>query len=167
MMKNKVYTVTLIGIIIDQVSKMLIKSNMELFSKIVIIPKFFSLYYVKNKGAAFSIFGNMPCLLTIMCFVVFLLLIYYIEKEEKNLDLISSISFGMILSGIIGNLIDRILYGSVVDFLSFKIFSYNFPIFNMADTFIVCGVILYIINVIICEKGGAYDSRKRKFKRKN
>ena len=159
-MKNKIYTVTLIGLIIDQVSKMLVKSNMELFSNIVIIPNFFSLHYVKNTGAAFSIFDNMPYLLTIICFIILLLLIYYIKKEEKNFNLRSSISLGMILAGIIGNLIDRLLYGSVIDFLSFKIFSYNYPVFNLADTLIVCGVILYIIDFIICERGWSYGSRK-------
>lgn len=152
MMKNKIYTMTLVLVIIDQITKFFIKSNMNLYDKIKIIPNFFSIYYVENSGAAFSILENVPYILIIISVIVLLFLIYYIRGEYNNIDLLSSISFSMILSGIIGNLIDRCLYGKVIDFLSFKIINYQYPVFNMADTFIVVGVILLVIDYIFEER---------------
>ena len=76
----------------------------------------------------------------------------------------NTLAFGMILGGILGNLSDRIFFGYVIDFLNFKIINYNFPVFNLADTFIVVGVILLIIAIIKGEdkNGSKSNGRKRK-----
>lgn len=73
-------------------------------------------------------------------------IIYYLMKNKITSKL-ELVSFSLIIGGSLGNLFDRIIRGYVVDFLDFRIFSYNFPIFNLADTFIVIGVLLLIINM--------------------
>ncbi len=162
-MKNKVYIVALIGIVFDQITKIIIKSNLRLYENITIIPKFFSLRYVENTGAAFSILESGTYLLIIISFLVLFYLIYYLNKEKNNLDNITILTLGMIMSGIVGNLIDRVLYNKVVDFLSFNIFGYHFPVFNVADSLIVIGVIILIGNYIYLEyKKGRKDGSRRK-----
>ena len=65
--------------------------------------------------------------------------------NKEKLSKTENITYGMIIGGIVGNLFDRIVYGSVVDFIDFKLFGYNYPVFNLADTFIVIGIIIMVI----------------------
>lgn len=142
--KNKVYLTSVIVLLIDQIVKLLIKTNMNLNEEISIIPNFFSIQYLKNTGAAFSILENQTILLAITSIICIIVIIYYLKKEE-NLTTAMYLSFGLVLGGILGNLIDRIVYQGVIDFLSFQIFNYNFPVFNIADIGITIGVLLLII----------------------
>lgn len=142
--KNKVYLTSVIVLLIDQIVKLLIKTNMNLNEEISIIPNFFSIQYLKNTGAAFSILENQTILLAITSIICISVIIYYLKKEE-NLTTAMYLSFGLVLGGILGNLIDRIFYQGVIDFLSFQIFNYNFPVFNIADIGITIGVLLLII----------------------
>lgn len=142
--KNKVYLTSVIVLLIDQIVKLLIKTNMNLNEEISIIPNFFSIQYLKNTGAAFSILENQTILLAITSIICISVIIYYLKKEE-NLTTAMYLSLGLVLGGILGNLIDRIVYQGVIDFLSFQIFNYNFPVFNIADIGITIGVLLLII----------------------
>ena len=142
--KNKVYLTSVIVLLIDQIVKLLIKTNMNLNEEISIIPNFFSIQYLKNTGAAFSILENQTILIAITSIICISVIIYYLKKEE-NLTTAMYLSFGLVLGGILGNLIDRIVYQGVIDFLSFQIFNYNFPVFNIADIGITIGVLLLII----------------------
>lgn len=142
--KNKFYLTSVIVLLIDQIVKLLIKTNMNLNEEISIIPNFFSIQYLKNTGAAFSILENQTILLAITSIICISVIIYYLKKEE-NLTTAMYLSFGLVLGGILGNLIDRIVYQGVIDFLSFQIFNYNFPVFNIADIGITIGVLLLII----------------------
>ena len=142
--KNKVYLTSVIVLLIDQIVKLLIKTNMNLNEEISIIPNFFSIQYLKNTGAAFSILENQTIILAITSIICISVIIYYLKKEE-NLTTAMYLSFGLVLGGILGNLIDRIVYQGVIDFLSFQIFNYNFPVFNIADIGITIGVLLLII----------------------
>lgn len=142
--KNKVYLTSVIVLLIDQIVKLLIKTNINLNEEISIIPNFFSIQYLKNTGAAFSILENQTILLAITSIICISVIIYYLKKEE-NLTTAMYLSFGLVLGGILGNLIDRIVYQGVIDFLSFQIFNYNFPVFNIADIGITIGVLLLII----------------------
>ncbi len=147
MQKNKnkvVYLTSSIVLLIDQIVKLLIKTNMNLNEEISIISNFFSIQYLKNTGAAFSILENQTILLVVTSIICISVIVYYLKKEE-NLTPLMSISFGLILGGIFGNLIDRIINQGVIDFLSFKIFKYNFPVFNIADIGITIGVFLLLI----------------------
>ena len=152
-MKNRenVYKITSIILMLDQFIKLIVTRNLNLYEEVKIIPKFFSILYVKNTGAAFSILKDSSFLLIILSVIFVLLLDNYIKKE-KHLSLEQVISFGLIMGGIFGNLMDRIIHHSVIDYLSFTFGKYNFPIFNLADTAIVCGVILYGISIILEKK---------------
>ena len=152
-MKNKklIYTIALITVLLDQVIKYLVMNNMALHQEIKLIPNFFSLYYLKNTGAAFSILGNKTILL-ILVSIFCLIIIKNSVKKLKRTNTLNIISLGIMTGGIIGNLFDRVLYKSVIDYLSFNIFNYSFPVFNLADIGITVGAILLIIDLMIEEK---------------
>ncbi len=145
--KEQAYKVTCIILIIDQILKNIVKTKMSLNQEIVLIKNFFSINYLKNTGAAFSILTNQTLILIIISFIIIFVLDRFLTKE-KNLNNLSVISIGLILGGIFGNLLDRILYKGVIDYLSFRIFSYNFPVFNFADMAITIGTFLLLFNMV-------------------
>lgn len=142
---KKVYIFALISLIIDQIVKILVSNYLILGQTIKIINNFFYLTYVQNKGAAFSILIGYRYILIIITFI-FLYYLHKCIKKQKSFNKLEIISYGLLLGGIIGNLIDRIIYGYVIDYFDFMIFNYNFPIFNLADSFIVIGCIILVIN---------------------
>ena len=142
---KKVYIFALISLIIDQIGKILVSNYLILGQTIKIINNFFYLTYVQNKGAAFSILIGYRYILIIITFI-FLYYLHKCIKKQKSFNKLEIISYGLLLGGIIGNLIDRIIYGYVIDYFDFMIFNYNFPIFNLADSFIVIGCIILVIN---------------------
>ena len=150
-MKKKVAIIAVICIFIDFISKLLVINNLEVNTGFNIINSFFSILYVKNTGAAWGMFSNGTMILAILSMIFLYFAIKYIY-ESKNISKLSIISYGILIGGIIGNLIDRLLRGYVIDFLSFNIFGYNFPVFNIADTFIVISIILIVIESIIKER---------------
>lgn len=152
-MKNKkyIYTIAMGFMLLDQLIKLIVTTNMNLHDEISIIPKFFSLYYIKNTGAAFSLFGNKTLFLILISLICLIVIKNYIKKL-KNVTNLSIISLGLMTGGIIGNLFDRILYKSVIDYLSFNFFGYAFPVFNLADIGITVGAALLILDLIIEER---------------
>ncbi len=147
---KKILPISLLLIVIDQIVKILVINKMALQQSITIINNFFNITYVRNTGAAWSILsGNV--LLLIMISVLALVTIYYYLIKDKDLNKIDIVSYSMLIGGIIGNLIDRIVHGYVIDYLDFKIFNYNFPIFNIADTLIVISIIIIGISLIVGE----------------
>lgn len=145
--KKQVYLIAAITLLLDQILKLIVKSKLSLNEEISVIKNFFSIHYLQNDGAAFSILENKTILLILISFICLGILIYYIQKE-KNFTKIISISLGLILGGIIGNLLDRILYKKVLDFISFTFFSYNFPVFNIADIGITIGTFLLLFSYL-------------------
>lgn len=143
-MLRKSLIITLICILVDQAIKIIVMGTMSLNSSINIIPNFFSLTYVENDGAAWSILsGNRIFLILIS--VVALIFIYYYFIKSTDIKKFEFINYSILIGGIFGNLFDRIKYGKVIDYLDFNIFGYNFPIFNFADICIVISVILLLI----------------------
>lgn len=140
----KIYLLSILVIIIDQITKLIIMNNMKIGEEIVVIKKFFSILYVTNTGAAFSILENSTTLIIIISLFC-LALIVSLLKKEKDITPIKVISFGILIGGMISNLIDRVFYKNVVDFLSFNIINYRFPVFNIADIGITVGVFLYLL----------------------
>lgn len=128
---------------IDQYSKFVIIQNMDLGEKIVLIENFFSLTHVRNYGAGFSILQNATVFLSAVSILAICILIYML-LHEKKLSLVSKTAYLLIISGALGNLIDRVLKTYVTDFLDFLIFGYDFPVFNIADSFITVGCFLLI-----------------------
>ena len=141
---KKISIISFIVFLIDRIIKMLIETFLKLGVRNSMVKKFFYLTYVKNEGAAFSIFNGKIIFLILLSFVA-LYLVYSFIKKEKNMNNITIISYGMFIGGIIGNLIDRIFYGYVIDYLDFELFGNRFAIFNFADSMIVIGAILLLI----------------------
>ncbi len=152
MKKEKIYSICGTLLLIDQLLKIIIDMKLKLNQRISIIPNFFSIYYVRNTGAAFSILKDQRYLFIGIAFITFFLLQRYISKTKitKKLEIIS---LGLLMGGLVGNLIDRLLYGYVIDYLSFNFFGYSFPIFNIADIGIVIGIILFSIYIMKTPKG--------------
>lgn len=138
MKKKYLYIVLfIIGLVlIDQVSKLLVVNYLS--DKIVLINNFFSLDYVKNTGAAFGFFSGNIFFLVLITLALVIYLIYELKQNiDKKFNLVFII---LIISGAIGNLIDRVFRGFVVDFISFILFNSQMPVFNIADIFVTCGV---------------------------
>ena len=136
--------------IVDQLIKMGVSS---LSNNIEVIKDFFYITYAENTGAAFSILNNSRFFLILMGICAIIMIFIFFIKNKKQTKL-SIASYGILLGGIVGNLFDRIKYGYVIDYLDFKIFGYNFPIFNLADIAIVIGCFLLIIMIIMEDKNG-------------
>lgn len=141
-MDKRIFLIGCLTLIIDQVSKLLIDSFIEAEKIVQVIPNFFYLTKVGNTGAAFSILEGRTFLLSITSVICIILLIKI--SSEFTPSKLSSLAFGLLFGGILGNFSDRMFLGYVRDFLKFDIFGYNFPIFNIADTAIVIGVILLL-----------------------
>lgn len=150
--KRYVLIFTLI-ILADQISKFIIKVNLEQepYKVITVIKKFFMIRFVKNRGAIWGLFSNpshsfIPQIITILSIVAMVIVIYYFLKIEAKCSWeLTSLSF--IIGGAVGNIIDRIVQGYVVDFLDVIINDFHWPTFNIADSFISIGVIILIFSI--------------------
>lgn len=150
-MKRIFYVIALVAIILDQISKWLIVKNMEIYEQITIIPNFFWITSHRNKGAAWGILQDQMIFFYIITVIVIVAIIYYLEKHTAESKLLQ-IGLTLILGGAIGNFIDRVFRKEVVDFLDVDIFTYNFPIFNIADSALVIGVGFVIIATFLEER---------------
>lgn len=154
-MKNKIiYLIGAVVLIIDQLTKMFIDKSKT------IIEGFFYLNPVNNHGAAWSMFNNQTIFLIIVSLVILIALFRYQVFFKMNIR--NKIAFGLVYGGLLGNLLDRVMFGYVRDFLDFTIFGYNYPIFNLADTCLVIGVIFLIIAIFKGEDNLEKNKSKRK-----
>lgn len=144
---KKISLIAVFSILIDQIIKIIVSNSLTLNKSIILIKDFFSLTYVRNDGAAFSILSGNRFFLIMIAFLT-LFLIYFFFIENKNLSKIEIITYSLLIGGIIGNLIDRIIFGYVIDYLDFYIFNYNFPVFNFADICIVISVLFLILDIL-------------------
>ncbi len=144
MVINMIYIVIIIFLIIDIISKLIVSRVCTLNNSVSVINNFFSITYTHNYGGAWSLFSGSTILITVISIIVIIGIIIYLSKKKIN-NKIESLGYAFLLGGAIGNLIDRIIYGYVIDFLDFNIFGYNFPIFNIADMGIVIGIFLIIV----------------------
>ncbi len=142
--KFKIILIAVISVILDQIVKYLIISKSTLYKKNPVIDGFFNITYVQNRGAAWGILNNNIILLVVITVLALGLICSFIFKES-NIKKLDIVLYGMLLGGIIGNFIDRIFRGYVIDFLDFIIFGYDFPVFNIADMLIVISVGIMII----------------------
>lgn len=146
-MKKKMILLVTISVLFDRLLKWLITVNLPLYSSVEIIPNFFYLTNVHNVGAGWSILAGYRIVLIVIGITV-LVALYYLFIKNKKLTLFETLSYGILAAGILGNLIDRILWGYVIDYLHFHIFGYDFPIFNLADIMIVLSVVAITIKSI-------------------
>lgn len=146
-MKQKHSILVIFILILDQITKLFITSNMNLYDSICMIKGFFSITYVQNTGAAWSILeGSMMFFYFITIVAVVGMLMFY---KSNECDEISAWGIAMMLGGTLGNFLDRIRLQYVVDFLDFNIFGYDFPIFNVADIFLCLGVGVVLLSFIL------------------
>jgi signal peptidase II len=140
--------ITLPVLVIDQLSKLYIASHLALHQDIVLIPNWLDITYTLNPGAAFSLFAAMPAwfrsvfLLGLAAGAIVVLLVLLIRDPRASL---TSGALALILAGAIGNLIDRVWRGPVVDFILMHYYAHDYPVFNVADSAISVGVVLIIV----------------------
>ena len=144
-LKNQIFwSVSLLGLLLDQVAKLLVINNLLLHETFPLIRGVFHFTYAINTGAAWSIFQGGVNWLKWLSLVVSVALMYfaYFGAEQKPYE---QVGYGLILAGAFGNGIDRFIWGHVIDFLDFRII--NFPIFNIADACINLGIICLLLGI--------------------
>ena len=145
-------------VVLDQVTKIIVQRLFFLGESIPVIDGFFNLTYVRNSGAAFSFLASgdpawvIP-FFTIITLVVAVGIVYYYRKTDPAQRL-HRWGFSLVLGGAVGNLIDRLLHQSVVDFLDFYAGAYHWPAFNVADSAITTGVGLILLEMLWAGKSG-------------
>ncbi|PMC38362.1 signal peptidase II [Bacillus sp. UMB0899] len=144
------YIIAGLIIIIDQLTKWLIVKNMEIGDHIPVIENFLYITSHRNRGAAWGILQGQMWFFYIITAIVIVGLIYYIQKHTKQ-NVVMGVALGFMLGGAIGNFIDRLFRKEVVDFINTYIFSYDFPIFNIADSALCIGVGLLFIHMLFFE----------------
>jgi len=144
----KAYYYWIAGLVfaIDQLAKWIVSTQMELYQQIPIVGNFFLLTSIRNPGAAFGILKGQSLFFIIITIAVVSGLIWYIERNKRSGKTLLLAALGLVLGGALGNFVDRAAFGEVVDFLQFNFGSYTFPIFNFADTGIVIGVGLIMLD---------------------
>lgn len=143
-------------VVLDQLSKIAIRSGMKLNDDIDLIKGVFSIHYIENSGMAFSMMEGMTWFFYIVTPVIVFGCIYIfvrLPRKSRLMPLVWCIS--VLVAGAVGNYIDRLLKKSVTDFLYFKLI--NFPVFNVADIYVVCSVIALILLLLFFYKEGELD----------
>ena len=155
---NVILVIILVSVLLglDLSLKYLVSSYLNTVN---IIDNFFSLTYVLNDGAAFSLFASRTYLLILIALICLFFIIY--ELKNNLDDRVLSIGYSLVLAGLLGNFIDRLIDGYIIDYLSFKILGYSYPIFNLADILIVVGIVIVIIKEILKERGKKDEVRSK------
>lgn len=154
--------ITAIFLIIDQISKQWVAGSMELYQSINILP-FFNITYAQNHGAAFSFLadqgGWQRWFFTSIAAIASVVFLIWLKRTPKEQPILAA-SLACMLSGALGNLIDRSLFGYVIDFLDFYVKGYHWPTFNVADSIIFVGAALMIIDSFMQDKANKVNDLK-------
>lgn len=151
------YIIAILIILFDQLTKWIIVKTMDIGERIPIIENALYITSHRNRGAAWGILQNQMWFFYIITVIVIIVLVIYIQKINIRQKLLG-IALGLMLGGAIGNFIDRVFRKEVVDFIDTYIFTYNFPIFNIADSALVIGVILVMIYTLFIEPKQAKEN---------
>ena len=137
-MNNKaIFSISSLAVIlIDQLTKMLVRLNLNRTESIPVIKNIFHITYITNTGSAFGIFKGLNIVFIIISIIVIFAIVYSIKNINEK-SKIEFVLFALLLGGVIGNLIDRIFFGNVTDFMDFRIW----PVFNVADSMITISAI--------------------------
>ena len=145
---------TVAGLLLDQVTKLYIDRTMQIFDSIPVLQNFFHITYVRNRGAAFSFLSNaswrLPFFIgiSLVASIAILVAFHKLRDDQK----LAQVSLAMIFSGAIGNLIDRVRLGEVIDFLDAHWYRHHWPAFNVADSLICVGVFLLALDMLLEDK---------------
>lgn len=137
--------ITIFITVLDQATKLWVREEFALFESREWVANFFYFTHVRNPGAAWGLFGGHNTFLTVLSLVM-LLAIFVFRRSFLSDTWEHRIALGLMGGGILGNLMDRVRWGYVVDFLDFRIFGYPWPVFNVADSAICVGVGIYIVS---------------------
>jgi len=155
--------VTIPIVVLDQVTKLIVSSRMDLYQSITLIPNYLDLTFTRNPGAAFSMFATMPpwmrvgLLVSFIAIAIVVLLVLLFQCQRIDL---TSIALALILAGAAGNLIDRLTRGfEVIDFIRAHYYALNWPVFNVADSAISIGVALIVLGTLF---GSSEDTPRKK-----
>ncbi|MEK0313092.1 signal peptidase II [Cohnella sp. 56] len=143
------YLVAAVVFVIDYISKKLIEHNLELNEQVKVIGNFFYITFIHNRGAAFGILQEQRWFFLVITVAVVTAIVIYLGRSHRNNRRLMLAALALILGGALGNFLERAIYGQVVDFLQFNFGSYTFPIFNLADSAIVVGVCLIILDSLL------------------
>jgi signal peptidase II len=147
-------SISVIGLVMDQASKLYIDRTMSLYQSIPVVDGFFNIFYIRNPGAAFSFLSRaswrLPFFITISLFASLVILVAFnkLRPDQK----LAQVSLALIFSGAVGNLIDRLRLGEVIDFLDVYWKGHHWPAFNVADSFICVGVALLALDMLLEER---------------
>ncbi len=153
-MSPKLRTLLIIVLVVlplDQLSKLWVAQNVSPYDPIVVIDGFFNITHARNRGVALGLLQDVPVYIFIVLTLVALGLIVSFYRNIEANDKLAATSLGLILAGALGNLVDRVARGEVVDFLQFDLGLFIFPDFNFADSAIVIGVGLLLLEVVASE----------------
>ncbi|HTW57455.1 MAG TPA: signal peptidase II [Terriglobales bacterium] len=155
--------IALLVVVLDRWTKHLAATRIRMYQHVTVIPGFFRLTHTENTGAAFSLFADSPShwkttLLIAFSAVAMVVVAVLLWKQSRALTL-TGIALSLILGGAAGNLWDRALHGRVVDFLLFYIKQYQWPVFNLADSSIVVGACLLVIEILFAHPARTSDSQ--------
>lgn len=149
--------IILLVIVADQISKYITVQYLKPLNTVPILEDVFSLTYVENRGAAFGIFQNQRWFLIILPILIVSVAIIFLMRN-RNESLLTRISLAVILGGAIGNLIDRIIRGYVVDMFQFTFI--QFPVFNVADMAVVCGTVILALQLLFYQEKVTSDPKQ-------
>ena len=157
------FSLALLVLILDRWTKRLVATHLAMYSHIQIIPGFFRLTHTENTGAAFSLFADSPshwktAMLIGFSLVAMVVVFVLLWKQLHPLSL-TGVALSLILGGAVGNLWDRVASGRVVDFLLFYVKQYQWPVFNFADSAIVVGASLLVIEILFHKAPSAASSQ--------
>ena len=145
---------TVAGLLIDQATKLFIDRSMQLYDSIPVLTDFFNITYVRNRGAAFSFLSDaswrLPFFMavSVVAAIAILVAFHKLRDDQK----LAQVSLAMIFAGAIGNLIDRVRLGEVIDFLDVHWYRHHWPAFNVADSLICVGVFLLALDMLLEDK---------------
>jgi len=167
MTKNSARTfyllIALVVVLLDRWTKRVVAQRISLYSHIRVIPGFFSLTHTENTGAAFSMFADSNAHwktgLLIAFSMIALAVVSVLLWKNHHAHVATGIGLSLIMGGALGNLWDRLARGRVVDFLLFYVKRYQWPVFNLADSAIVVGAALLVLEILFHRSSGREDSR--------
>lgn len=159
------FLIALFVLLLDRATKWVIAKNVALHGSIQVIPRFFRITHVENRGAAFGLFADSPAQWKIYMLVMFsiiaLAIVFALLWRNSHTMSTTGVGLSLILGGALGNLWDRLFSGRVVDFLLFYLGQYQWPAFNVADSAIVIGAGLLVFEILFTKTPPPEDSRPR------
>ena len=148
----KVLFVSAILVLADQVSKAIVVRTMSLYESVPVIENFFHFTYITNDGMAFGIDFPFGYFIFSLVSALLTLFLFWYLWTVRNDSLVIRLGLAMIIAGAVGNLIDRLMLGEVIDFLDFMVGNFHWYVFNLADSYVTVGMVLILTDSIFLEK---------------